>query len=142
MTTLLIEKLVFWAGIGHLVLGMGSTTIPRAMQWTRYLQPLRPFFRQMFWTYAGYILAINLFFGILSIWGNQELLNHSFIAKSLTFFISCYWLARLLLQLFCLDKTDAPKGLLFSVGEACLITLFASFTVIYLIAFSVNVYLL
>jgi hypothetical protein len=134
----LMKTFVFLAGIGHLVLSLGSLIIPKALNWKDHLKVLQPLLRQMFWTYAGYILAINASFGFVSILGADELLNKSFLAKSITLFISAYWLARIGIQFFYFDKTDAPKGLFYSLGEIALIGLFMAFTVIYAVAFLHN----
>jgi hypothetical protein len=92
----------------------------------------------MFWTYAAYILVINLSFGIISVFGSQELLDHSFLAKSVTLFIALYWLTRIVIQFFYFDKTDTPKGILYTIGEIALISLFVIFTVTFSLAFLFN----
>lgn len=112
--------------------------IPRMLNWQQELSSLQPLLRQMFWTYAGYILVINFCFGLVSIWGKAELLNHSFLAKSITLFIALYWLARVVIQFFYFDKTDAPKGWFFTLGEIGLVALFVGFTLIYSWAFLNN----
>jgi hypothetical protein len=92
----------------------------------------------MFWTYAGYILVINLCFGLISIIGFDELLNQSFLAISITFFISIYWLSRVLIQFFYFDRSQAPKGWFFTLGEVGLVLLFVVFTIVYSTAFLFN----
>jgi hypothetical protein len=138
MSEALIEKLIFWAGIGHMGLCIGSLYIPKALRWKTHLEHLQPMLRQMFWTYAVYILVINFSFGIVSIFARHELVNHSFLATSITVFIAIYWLARIAIQFFYFDKTDAPKGLLYTLGEIALIGLFFFFTLTYLVAFFFN----
>ena len=64
MSEALIQKLIFWSGIGHFALCIGSLFIPKAMEWQKHLKNLQLLLRQMFWTYAGYILCINIFFVI------------------------------------------------------------------------------
>jgi len=130
--------LIFWCGIAHIILTLGSLIIPRVLNWKKGLEHLQPLLRQMFWTYAGYILVINFSFGLVSIFGADELLNQSFLAKSLTFFIAIYWFARILIQFFYFDKTDAPKGLIFTLGEIGLVSLFVLFTLVYFAAFLYN----
>jgi len=93
----------------------------------------------MFWTYAAYILVINVSFGILSIIGANELLNKSLLAKSVTLFIGLYWLARICIQFLYFDKSDAPAGFIFKLGEIALVTLFTVFTAVYLTAFLYNI---
>ena len=134
----LIQKLIFWSGIGHFALCIGSLFIPKAMEWQKHLKNLQLLLRQMFWTYAAYILMINFCFGIISVFGSYELLDHSFLAKSVTLIIGIYWLTRIGIQFFYFDKSDAPKGLLYTLGEIVLIGLFGFFTITYLIAFLFN----
>lgn len=138
MSQAFIERAIFWCGIGHVVLCLGSLYIPKALQWKKHLTHLQPLLKQMFWTYAGYILAINFSFGIISIFGSRELVDHSFLSKSLTLFIGLYWLTRIGIQFFYFDKSEAPKGLIYTLGEIALIGMFLLFTVTYLIAFFFN----
>lgn len=138
MNTVYVEQAIFWCGVCHFALCLGSLFIPRALQWKSHLMTLHALLRQMFWTYAGYILVVNLGFGVVSVVAPNELLNHSFLAKSITFFIGMYWLTRIGIQFFYFDRSLAPKGFIYTVGEVALIALFALFTVVYLTAFLVN----
>ncbi len=133
-----LKILIIWCGIAHIILSFSSLIIPKALNWKKELEPLQPLLRQMFWTYAGYILGINLCFGIVSIAGSGDLLNQSFLAKSITLFIGVYWLTRVLIQFFYFDKTNAPKGLFFTLGEIGLVALFVLFALLYLTAFLFN----
>ncbi len=133
-----LKLLILVCGLGYIALSIGSLAIPKALQWNIHLKNLQPLLRQMFWTYAAYILVINLSFGVLSLIAADELINKSMLAKSITLFISIYWLARIGIQFFYFDKTDAPKGIMFTVGEFALITLFALFTIVYFVAFLYN----
>ncbi len=126
------------SGIGHVVLCVGSLAVPRALNWKAHLSNLQPLLRQMFWTYAGYILVINLAFGIISVFGTGELLNHSFLAKSITFFIGLYWLSRIVIQFTYFDRSSAPKGIVYALGEIILVTLFFAFTLVYFTTFFFN----
>lgn len=138
MNVSILNTLIFISGILHIVLGVGSSIIPKVLQWNKELTNVQPLIRQMFWTYAAYILVINLCFGLVSIFGTDELLNHSFLAKSITFFIGMYWFTRIGIQFFYFDKTAAPKGLIFTVGEIALVALFVLFTGVYFAAFLFN----
>ncbi|MCU0437885.1 MAG: hypothetical protein MUC49_08200 [Raineya sp.] len=138
MSKELLVYLVYWSGIGHIVLSFGSLAIPKFLKWKEELAPLQKLLRQMFWTYAGYILVINFCFGLVSLFGTDELLNGSFLAKCITFFIAIYWFARVLIQFLYFDKTNAPKGWFFTLGEIGLVGLFVLFTVVYALAFLYN----
>ncbi|ABG60352.1 conserved hypothetical protein [Cytophaga hutchinsonii ATCC 33406] len=138
MNVMFLNKLIFICGILHLALGIGSSIIPKVLDWKTELTKVQPLIRQMFWTYAAYILVINICFGLVSIFGTEELLNHSFLASCLTLFISLYWLTRIGIQFFYFDKTHAPKGLIFTLGEIALVGLFFLFTILYFLAFLYN----
>lgn len=138
MSTEILHTLLWLCGIGHLALCAGSLAIPKALGWKHHLRTLPRLLQQMFWTYAGYILVINASFGIVTLLGAHEMLNGSFLARSITLFIALYWLTRIVIQYTYFDKTDAPKGLLYTLGEIALVALFAGFTVIYTLAFLYN----
>lgn len=127
MNEALFQKLIFWSGIGHFALCFGSLLIPKALQWQKHLKNLQPLLRQMFWTYAAYILVINFSFGIVSVFGSYELLDHSFLAKSITLFIGLYWLGRIAIQFLYFDKSETPKGIVYTLGEIGLTGLFVFF---------------
>lgn len=138
MSVEILKVLILLSGIAHIVLSVVSSVIPKVLKWKEGLEDLQPLLRQMFWTYAAYILVINFCFGLVSIFGTEELVNHSFLAKSINLFIAVYWLARVFIQFFYFDKTDAPKGLIFTLGEVALVGLFIGFTVVYSLAFLYN----
>lgn len=138
MNVSLLQQLIFICGILHIALAIGSIIIPKVLQWSSELAKVKPLIRQMFWTYAAYILVINICFGLVSIFGTEELFNHSFLAKSITLFISIYWLTRIAIQFFYFDTTDAPKGWIFTLGEIALVGLFIVFTAVYFLTFLYN----
>jgi hypothetical protein len=134
----ILQWLIFLSGIGHIGLSIASLMIPQMLQWKEELKSLKTLYRQMFWTYAGYILCINLCFGLISIGGSAELLNRSFLAQCVCLFIGLYWLARVFIQFFYFDTSDAPKGLIFTLGEIALVAMFIGFSIVYLGAYSYN----
>ena len=76
-------NIIFWSGIAHFAFCLGSLYVPIALHWRFHLSTLNRLLRQMFWTYAAYILVTNLSFGIVSVLGSDELLNGSFLAMSI-----------------------------------------------------------
>lgn len=134
----LIKMAIFYCGIGHFLLCTGSLFIPKVMQWKKHLGGMHPLLRQMFWTYATYILVINFCFGIVSVFGPHELLNGSFLAKTITLFIGIYWLTRIGIQFFYFDRSKAPKGTVYTLAETGLICLFIIFSITYLFGFFFN----
>ena len=138
MKALSLESLIFLAGIGHVLLSVGSLLIPKLLSWKSELVGLKPLFRQMFWNYAGYILATNLFFGIISVANPAALTDRSFLAIALTAFISIYWVGRIAIQLFYFDRSSAPKGTVYTIGEILLMSSFLFFSVVYGYALVIN----
>ncbi len=123
--------LLVGAGMGQLILVVASLAIPRWLNWKGDLAKLRPLTRQVFWTYAAYIWVTNLCFGLVSTFSPQLLLDRSPLAGLVCGFIALYWGARVVIQFAYFDRTDAPKGWFFVLGEAVLVTLFASLTIVY-----------
>ena len=64
-----LQTAVLLAGIGQLVIVIGSLSIPVVLKWKADVAKLRPLTRQVFWTYAGYIWTTNLCFGLISVGG-------------------------------------------------------------------------
>ena len=137
MSRELATGLILISGIGHLTLSAGSLMVPVALKWNVHLKNLQPLLRQMFWTYAAYILMINVFFGLICIIGTEELLNQTILAKSIHLLIAVYGLIRIGVQFFYFDRTNAPKGLLYSTGEIVLVFFFMMFTIIHVVVFFV-----
>lgn len=122
------------AGWGQLAVVIGSLGVPRALNWKGELQQVSPLVRQIFWTYAGYILCTNLAFALVSILGSESLADGSSLASGVTGFITVYWFARIMIQFFYFDRASAPQGLKYTVGEIVLVVLFVFFTAVYGVA--------
>ena len=130
--------LIFLAGIGQISLVLCSLAIPRILHWRDDVAQLQPLTRQVFWTYAAYILCINLSFGLISTFAPRLLVDGSVLAGLLDAFICVYWMARVLIQFFYFDRTDAPQGVIFKLGEMALVTLFIYLTGVYGLAAAHN----
>ncbi len=131
MSTSSLRVLVIAAGVGQLVLAAVSLALPRLLRWGEETAKLRPLTRQVFWTYAAYIWATNLCFGLLSALAPGWLLDQSSLAGAVTAFIAAYWGARLLLQFCYFDRADVLPGLVFRLAEAVLVGLFLFLTAVY-----------
>jgi hypothetical protein len=119
------------AGYLQIALCIGSLFIPKLLNWKTELSRVSKITGQIFWTYAGYILVINFSFGLASIFGARELLEKSFLSKSLSGFIFLYWLTRILIQFFYFDTKSTPQGFIYKMGEIALVALFVFFTAVY-----------
>src|SRR5690606_40766595 len=62
---LFLQTGIYWAGLAQIGLVVGSLAIPAVLKWKAALRAVPTLIRQMFWTYAAYILVINLSFGLL-----------------------------------------------------------------------------
>lgn len=127
-------KLQFWivmAGIGHITLALASLFVPRLLNWKSALANIPLLIRQIFWTYAGYILVINLFFGIISIAYADELLSGNALSNSLLVLIVLYWTIRIIIQFSYFDKKDIPQKPVYVIGEWLLIGLCVFFIISY-----------
>ncbi|MBO9702146.1 MAG: hypothetical protein J7604_18195 [Sporocytophaga sp.] len=127
------------AGLMQIILVAGSLLIPKLLNWKKELSIVAPLIRQMFWTYAGYILMTNLSFGVLSFFAPEALSDHSLLAAAVSLFIALYWAARILIQFFYFDRASAPKGWIYFWGEVGLVAMFVFFAFSYLWVFYSNI---
>ncbi|ADY51857.1 hypothetical protein Pedsa_1290 [Pseudopedobacter saltans DSM 12145] len=134
----IIQKAIYFAGFAQIILVFGSLLIPRILQWTVELDKVQTLIKQMFWTYAAYILVINLCFGILSILAFEDLTNGSFLACIVCGFIAIYWISRVAIQFFYFDRTAFPPGIWNKLGEIVFVLLFFFLATVYSWAFYYN----
>lgn len=128
-----LPLLVWWAGIGQLLLILASLAIPRVLGWREDTAKLKPLTRQVFWTYAVYIWSINFAFGLVSL-RPSWLLDSSPLATAVTGMIAVYWIGRILIQFFYMDRSDAPEGWWVKCSEIGLVGLFFYLALVYAIA--------
>jgi hypothetical protein len=119
------------AGLGQLVLALGSLAVPRVLGWREDTARLRPLTSQVFWTYAGYIWTTNVCFGVVSLAAPGWLLDGSPLARAVAGYITAYWAARLAVQFFYFDRSEAPAGARYRVAEAALVALFVFLVGVY-----------
>jgi hypothetical protein len=136
--TVPLRALVLLAGVGQIVLALASLAIPRVLRFREETAKLRPLLREMFWTYAGYILCTNLSIGLLSALAPEWLLDGSPLAAAVTAYITVYWAARVVIQFVYFDRSDAPPGPHVRLAEALLVALFLYLTAVYALAFAAN----
>ena len=130
--------MAFLAGIGQIILVISSLAIPKILKWKKELSKVQMLIRQMFWTYAGYILFINLCFGLISVFGTKSLTDRSTLATAVTGFITLYWLSRIVIQFLYFDRKGFPPGKMLLLGEILLVLLFVFLTLIYGWSFYLN----
>ncbi|WP_221226833.1 hypothetical protein [Paenibacillus baekrokdamisoli] len=132
------DKLILLAGYMQLGVVIGSFAVPFLLNWRSELAAIRKLTRQVFWTYAAYVLGTNLFFAILSISLTSSLTDGSELATAMCSFIALYWAARLGIQFFYFDKKGLPSGGIYQIGEWLLVVCFLFFTIVYSGAAYVN----
>jgi len=138
MNLLSIETGVIFAGVGQLILVAASAVIPRCLDWKGPLAVLPLLMRQLFWTYAAYILGMHLFFGLISVIGTHLLLDKTPQAAILCGLMMTWWLVRIGLQFFCFDRKGIPQTRFNILAEVLLVSLFLSLTIIYGLALFTN----
>jgi hypothetical protein len=126
------------AGLAQVALVAGSFAIPKVLNWKNELAKVQPLIKQMFWTYAAYILVINLSFGLLSLCDAKELVNGSVLALLITGFIALYWISRVLTQFLYFDRSNFPAGKWNKLAEVLLVMLFIFLSIIYSTALYIN----
>jgi len=133
-----IHTAVLLAGIGQLILVFASAVIPRCLHWKESLATLPTLMRQLFWTYAGYILGMHLFFGLISTFGTHLLLDGTPQAAILCALMMLWWGVRIALQFFCFDRNGIPATRFNFLAEILLVMLFISLTLIYAVGLYLN----
>ena len=133
-----IQILLRFAGLAQIALVIGSLAIPRILNWRGELEKVQTLIKQMFWTYAAYILVINLCFGLVSVFCYRELSGGSRLPTLLDAFIAVYWISRVLIQFFYFDRAAFPKGLRHKLGEVVLVILFIFLSIVYSWAAYIN----
>lgn len=126
------------AGLGHFAVVAASMGAPKVLRWRGELARLSPLNRQIFSTYAGYVLTINLLFGVLALAGPQLLIDRTPLAAIVCGFIFAYWAARLALQFVYYDGSQKPPGLRFKIAEVVFVLHFAYFTAVFAYAGAIN----
>ena len=96
----------------------------------------------MFWTYAAYILVINICFGLISVFCYRELVEGTRLAVLINGFIAVYWISRVAIQFFYFDRVAFPQGKFYLGGEVLLVLVFILLSGVYSYAFIYNAFML
>jgi len=133
-----IQHLIFLAGIGQICLAAGSVVIPKLLNWGKEMAKVQPLIKQIFYTYACYILVFNFSFGLLSVFVHADLTDGSRLATLVSGFIAVYWISRVGIQFFYFDRANFPTSGWHKLGEGVLVTLFFFFSAVYSYTFYFN----
>lgn len=126
----MIENLVFWAGVTQLGIALSSLALPRILGWREDTAQLQPLTRHVFWTYAAYIFATNLFFAGTSMFAPGLLADGSPLARLVCGFITAYWGGRVLIQVFAY-RGARPPGRFYLLAELAFLLAFVFLTAVY-----------
>lgn len=126
------------AGVSQILLCLGSVAIPKILGWQEKLQVLSPLMRQLWWTYALYILASHFFFALLSLVAADWLLSETLPAAMVSGFVMIWWGIRLVLQFGGFDFEELPGNLFDRVAKGILSVLFVCLFLVYAATFLWN----
>lgn len=112
------------AGVSQLLLCVVSFAIPQKLKWSERTKDLVPLLRQMFYTYAIYILASHFFFGVISACFAESLLEGGVVELSLLVFMALWWTGRIICQFFFFDRTGIPETPFNKMAETILVLMF------------------
>lgn len=127
----MFKNALILAGFAQLGIAVSSLIIPRLLGWREETTRLKPLTRQVFWTYASYILGFHVAFGLLSLLAPGALLDGSPLARAVCGFIAVYWLVRLTLQFTVFDRGVAAGRPLFRIAEVAYVGAFAYLVLVY-----------
>jgi hypothetical protein len=126
-----MKTFLMLAGVGQIGLALVSPFVLKFLKGEKEIAKLRPIFRNLFLTYAAYILTINICFGVLSLLRPEWLLDGTPLARAVAGFITAYWGIRLSLEFLYYDRSARPPGTLWMLAEWLLVGLFAYLTGVY-----------
>ncbi len=143
MTTYLLWALKL-AGIFQLVLCIASWWIPQILDWKGQMKSWTVLMRQLFMTYALYILGSHLCFSFISWFAADYLLEPqpaSFVVSQLLLgFIGLWWTVRLLMQFVGFDLSQVAKTRFNVLAKHLLSLLFVYLVMVYWGIFIWNFY--
>ena len=130
MTSALLAKLIFAAGLVHFSILTASALVPFRLNWKEDLRSLPRLHLQMYWTYGGYVVLSIVAFGAISLVAANELAARSVLARAVCLYIFVFWLVRLGLQGVFDVKPHLTTWWL-TAGYRLLTVLFAFLTIVY-----------
>lgn len=117
-------------GWSLVALSLGSLAIPRVLGWRDKLAGLTPLMREMWWTYAAYVLGSHVFFAVLMLGFGRWLMGGSGPALAISTFMLLWWLVRLGLQWFGFDLREAQDTRAKRLAKHLLTLLFIGLVVV------------
>jgi hypothetical protein len=133
MTTELMARLIFAAGLGQAGVLVASALVPFQLNWREDLRPLSRLHRQMYWVYGGYVVLSIVAFALISIFNARELAAGGRLARGVCGYIAVFWGIRLALQAV-FDVKEHLTAWWLKAGYVALSLLFVGFTLVYALA--------
>jgi hypothetical protein len=130
--------LLILAGAGQAILCLASPAIPVVLGWREKLAALPKLMRQVYWTYACYILGAHVCFAVLSLAAPRWLLQGDGLAAAVSGFIALWWGVRFALHLTSFDTAEVPEGGWYRAAEWGLGLLFGGLTTVYVLVLAFN----
>ncbi|MDB9741417.1 hypothetical protein OAB00_01040 [Akkermansiaceae bacterium] len=87
--------------------------------------------RQIFFTYAVYILGTHLFFALMTFFLRDELMAGGALANVLLGFMGIWWTGRIVCQFFYFDREGIPETPFNKLAEALLVMMFFGLVTVY-----------
>jgi hypothetical protein len=128
---LTLENLLLLAGAGHFAILTASALVPKVLDWKTVLKPLPPFLRTLFWVYGIFIVLTIIGMGTLTLINARAMAAGDPVARSLAGFITMFWGARLIVQLFVFDVRIYLTNRWLKLGDHLLTVVFVFFTIVY-----------
>ncbi len=126
-----MKSLILFGGLVHFAILSATALTPFVLDWRRYLAPLPPLFRQMFWVYGSFIVLVIVSFGTISVANAGALASGEALPRSLCGMIALFWAVRLAVQWFVFDATPFLTSALLKLGYHMLTVAFITLTIIY-----------
>jgi hypothetical protein len=130
VTTDVLARLLFAAGVAQLCVLIASSLVPFRLNWRKELSSLSRLHRQMYWVYGGYVVISIVAFALLSIFNARELASGSALARGVCSYIAVFWGIRVALQ-GVFDVKEHLTAWWLKAGYRVLTILFATFTFVY-----------
>ena len=130
MTTALLSRLIFVAGLAQFSILTASALVPFRLNFRRDLASLPRLHRQLYWTYGGYVVMAIIAFGWISVANAAEVAGRSPLARGFCAYVAVFWTVRLALQ-GVFDVKPHLTAWWLTAGYVLLTVLFACLAVTY-----------
>lgn len=124
-----LADLICLTGAGQLCVLVASAMVPFRLGWKNELACLSRLHRQMYWTYAGYVVLGIIALGFTCVFCADELAAGTRLARAFCAYGAIFWGGRLALQAFFDAKAHLTEWWL-TAGYHLLTLLFLWFTAV------------